>query len=174
VRNQTSSPFLRLPPELRNKIYKLVGQKVTLGRRAKDFSLYGQKDLSLLLTSRQVNHEASALLPDHQILRLEHGYLGVDLRDLYLKDRKRAKLSIWKASELEIHFLFFGINGFVHDFNARWYRKRRQAHPDLLRVFPRLQHIEAFGTQGKDLPASGLAWLKDVCCGDSEIQMRIT
>lgn len=168
------SPFLRLPPELRNKIYKLVGQKVTLGRRAKDFSLYGQKDLSLLLTSRQVNHEASSLLPDHQILRLEHGYLGVDLRDLYLKDRKRAKLSIWKASELEIHFLFFGINGFVHDFNAPWYWKRRQAHPDLLRVFPRLQHIEAFGTQGKDLPASGLAWLKDVCCGDSEIQMRIT
>ena len=122
-----------------------------------------------------MNHEASSLLPDHQILRLEWGYLGVDLRDLYLKDRKRAKLSIWNVSELEIHFLFFGINGFVHDFNARWYRKRRKAHPDLLRVFPRLQHIEAFGTQGKDLPASGLAWLKDLCCGDhSELQVRIT
>jgi len=175
VRNQKSSPFLRLPPELRNKIYKLVGQKVTLGRRAQDFSLYGQTDLSLLLTSRQVNHEVSSLLPDHQILRLESGYLGLDLRDLYLKDRERAKLSIWNVSRLEIHYTFFGIYGFMQDFNVRRYLKHRRADPGLLTVFPRLQHVEAFGTQGKILPAIGLAWLKDLCCGDhSELQVRIT
>jgi hypothetical protein len=167
--------LLRLPPELRNKIYKLVGQKVTLGRRAQDFSLYGEKDLSLLLTSRQVNYEASSLLPDHQILRLEWGYHGFNLRELYLKHHKRAKLSIWNVSELEIHYTFFGIYGFMQDFDFQRYAKYRQPHPDLLTVFPRLQRIEAFGTQGKILPAFGLAWLKDLCCGDhSEVQVRIT
>jgi hypothetical protein len=168
--------LLRLPPELRNKIYKLVGQKVTLGRSRKDFSIYGEKDLSLLLTCCQVNHEASSLLPDHQILHLGWGYQGPTLLALYLKDRKRApKLSIWNISELEIHFTFFGIAGFMNDFDFKRYAKRRQSKPDLLTLFPRLQRVEAFGTQGKILTEEGLGWLKDLCCGDhSEIKVRIT
>jgi hypothetical protein len=152
-----------------------VGQKVTLGRSRKDFSIYGEKDLSLLLTCRQVNHEASSLLPDHQILHLGWGYQGPQLLSLYRRDRKRAtKLSIWNITELEIHFTFFGIAGFLNEFDFERYYKHRQSKPDLLLLFPRLQHVEAYGTEGKILEEEGLEWLKDLCCGDSEIKVRIT
>ena len=166
MRNQTSSPFLRLPPELRNKIYKLVDQKVTLGRRADDFSLYGEKDLSLLLTCRQINNEAAGLLSNHETLRLEWGYHRLDLRELYLNNLGRPKLSIWDVSTLEIHYTFYGMYGFVSNFEPQWHAEHRQPRSELLLMLPHLQCIKAFGTQGKDLPPAGLAWLKDLCCGD--------
>ncbi|OSS43819.1 hypothetical protein B5807_11634 [Epicoccum nigrum] len=175
VQNQMASPLLRLPGELRNKIYRLVGEKITLGRRNDDFSIYGKRDLPLLLICRQIKYEVSNLLPVHQVLRMEWGYHRFDLRELYLKHQGRTKPSIRATHEVEIHYTFFGILGFMSDFDPDRDSEPRTTKPELLAMFPELQRIKAFGTQGKVLSAAGLKWLKDLCCGDhSGIQMLIT
>lgn len=122
----------------------------------------------MLLTCRQFNYEAAGLISDHQTLRLGWGYHRFDLRDLYLSQLGREKLLIWNVSKLEIHYTFYGIYGFVSNFDPEWHAEHRQPKSELLAMLPNLQHIEAFGTEGKNLPEVGLAWLEDLCCGDRD------
>lgn len=143
-----------------------MGETITFGHRAHDFSIYGEREFSLLLTCRQINYEASSLLPVHQILRLGWGFDKYDLRELYAKNHGRAKPSIWATHELKIHYTFFGILGFVPDFDPDRDSESCKSKPELLAMFPELQRIEAHGTPGKNLPPVGLVWLKDLCCGD--------
>jgi hypothetical protein len=67
--NQKNSPFLRLPPELRNKIYELALDEGTVQMRRRYLappSFLAQHDKhgpqNLVLTCRQIHHEALPLL----------------------------------------------------------------------------------------------------------------
>ena len=156
-------------------IYRLVGEKLTFGHRAHDFSVFGDRDISLLLTCRQINYEVTHLLPVHQVMRLEWGFGRHDLYEMYLKHLNLVKPSLRATHELAIHYTFFGIVGFVSDFDPDRDSEPRTSNPELLAMFPELQRIEVHGTQGKNLPEVGLAWLKDLCRGErSDIDMVVT
>ncbi|KAI9707621.1 MAG: hypothetical protein M1836_000582 [Candelina mexicana] len=78
-------PFLRLPPELRNKVYRclLVSTKTfTVGLR------FGSFDTSLLSVNKQIHEEASGIFYEENIFRIPQSvFIGPpiieQLRDLY-------------------------------------------------------------------------------------------
>jgi hypothetical protein len=147
--NQTASPLLRLPAELRNKIFQsaIVHNKF-LVEDPSQAPVPVMSNVGLLLSCRQINHEAAGLVPYSPVVRVGEYVCPCEFFPVEGVDGGFGKYKINEAVQvLEITKVFFNL--FSTDYLDFWIDDDRERNW-LSEIFPNLKRVAVYDCGGLD------------------------
>jgi hypothetical protein len=147
--NQTASPLLRLPAELRNKIFQSsIVQKKFILDDPSQVLVPVMSNVGLLSSCRQINHEVAGLVPYSPVLRLGEYVCPCEFFPTDGEDGGFGKYRINQAVQvLEITNVFLKL--FSTDY-LDFYINDDHERKWLPEIFPNLKPVEVYDCGGLD------------------------